>query len=186
MSYFLLRFLETGLMARTQLPITSPRIPSNSVCPPFPVTLHIHFAEDVRRLTNIQRYPLMHLRFDFRNSCQLCRKRIQSPSLLELWPGGECYFSTLLVSSILPSHHRSHVSPTRSQHGTSWIVRQELISSADNFADQFVDQKISISDYSLSASVACGKFCCATVRPFFFPIFHRSVADEQEEMWDIV
>ena len=33
----------------------------------------------------------------------------------------------------------------------------------DNFADQYVDQKISISDYSLSASVACGKFCCAMV-----------------------
>jgi rRNA small subunit pseudouridine methyltransferase Nep1 len=40
-----------------------------------------------------------------------------------------------------------------------WLTR-----SADNFADQYVDQKISISDYSLSASVACGKFCCAMVR----------------------
>jgi hypothetical protein len=39
----------------------------------------------------------------------------------------------------------------------------ELTLSADNFADQWVDQKISISDYSLSASVACGKFCCAMV-----------------------
>lgn len=39
----------------------------------------------------------------------------------------------------------------------------------DNFADHYVDQKISISDYSLSASVACGKFCCA-----------------MEELWDIV
>jgi rRNA pseudouridine-1189 N-methylase Emg1 (Nep1/Mra1 family) len=37
--------------------------------------------------------------------------------------------------------------------------------SADNFADAWVDQKISISDYSLSASVACGKFCCAMVCP---------------------
>lgn len=31
----------------------------------------------------------------------------------------------------------------------------------DNFADSVVDEKISISEYSLSASVACGKFCCA-------------------------
>ncbi|PKI84103.1 rRNA small subunit pseudouridine methyltransferase Nep1 [Malassezia vespertilionis] len=31
----------------------------------------------------------------------------------------------------------------------------------DNFADAFVDEKISISEYSLSASVACGKFCCS-------------------------
>lgn len=30
----------------------------------------------------------------------------------------------------------------------------------DNFADAYVDEKISISEYSLSASVACGKFCC--------------------------
>jgi hypothetical protein len=33
----------------------------------------------------------------------------------------------------------------------------------DDFADAIVDEKISISDYSLSASVACGKvrWCCA-------------------------
>lgn len=31
----------------------------------------------------------------------------------------------------------------------------------DNFADHMVDEKIAISEYSLSASVACGKFCCA-------------------------
>ncbi|WFD31781.1 rRNA small subunit pseudouridine methyltransferase Nep1 [Malassezia sp. CBS 17886] len=31
----------------------------------------------------------------------------------------------------------------------------------DNFADDLVDEKISISEYSLSASVACGKFCCS-------------------------
>ncbi|PBP23590.1 nucleolar essential protein 1 [Diplocarpon rosae] len=39
----------------------------------------------------------------------------------------------------------------------------------DDFADQFVDEKISISNYSLSASVACSKFCHAA-----------------EDVWDIV
>jgi len=39
----------------------------------------------------------------------------------------------------------------------------------DNFADQFVDEKISISNYSLSASVACSKFCHAA-----------------EDAWDII
>jgi len=29
----------------------------------------------------------------------------------------------------------------------------------DDFADAYVDQKISISQYALSASVACGKVC---------------------------
>lgn len=31
----------------------------------------------------------------------------------------------------------------------------------DNFADAYVDEKISISNFSLSASVACSKFCHA-------------------------
>lgn len=31
----------------------------------------------------------------------------------------------------------------------------------DNFADDHVDDKISVSQYSLSASVTCGKLCCA-------------------------
>ncbi len=31
----------------------------------------------------------------------------------------------------------------------------------DSFADEYVDEKVSISDYPLSASVACGKVCCA-------------------------
>ncbi|KAH7101079.1 Nep1-domain-containing protein [Auriculariales sp. MPI-PUGE-AT-0066] len=39
----------------------------------------------------------------------------------------------------------------------------------DDFADGQVDEKIGISEYALSASVACGKFCCAL-----------------EDMWDIV
>ncbi|KAL0578949.1 18S rRNA pseudouridine methyltransferase [Marasmius crinis-equi] len=31
----------------------------------------------------------------------------------------------------------------------------------DDFADAYVDEKIGVSSYPLSASVACGKFCCA-------------------------
>lgn len=36
-----------------------------------------------------------------------------------------------------------------------------MAKGTDNFADEFVDEKISISNYSLSASVACSKFCHA-------------------------
>jgi rRNA small subunit pseudouridine methyltransferase Nep1 len=39
----------------------------------------------------------------------------------------------------------------------------------DTFADKWVDEKISISNYSLSASVACSKFCHAA-----------------EDVWDII
>ncbi|KOS18320.1 Ribosomal RNA small subunit methyltransferase NEP1 [Escovopsis weberi] len=44
-----------------------------------------------------------------------------------------------------------------------------MAKGADTFADSIVDQKISISNYSLSASVACSKFCHAA-----------------EEVWDIL
>ncbi|KAI1632040.1 nucleolar essential protein 1 [Biscogniauxia mediterranea] len=44
-----------------------------------------------------------------------------------------------------------------------------MAKGADNFADEYVDEKISISNYSLSASVACSKFCHAA-----------------EDVWDII
>jgi rRNA small subunit pseudouridine methyltransferase Nep1 len=36
-----------------------------------------------------------------------------------------------------------------------------MAKGADTFADSIVDEKISISNFSLSASVACSKFCHA-------------------------
>ncbi|EMD00058.1 hypothetical protein BAUCODRAFT_64183 [Baudoinia panamericana UAMH 10762] len=44
-----------------------------------------------------------------------------------------------------------------------------MAKGADTFADQFKDDSISISNYSLSASVACAKFCHAA-----------------EDVWDII
>lgn len=44
-----------------------------------------------------------------------------------------------------------------------------MAKGSDTFADELVDEKISISNYSLSASVACSKFCHAA-----------------EEAWDIL
>ena len=36
-----------------------------------------------------------------------------------------------------------------------------MAKGSDTFADAFIDEKIAISNYSLSASVACSKFCHA-------------------------
>ncbi|KAI1130183.1 essential for mitotic growth 1 [Nemania abortiva] len=44
-----------------------------------------------------------------------------------------------------------------------------MAKGSDNFADEYVDEKIAISNYSLSASVACSKFCHAA-----------------EDVWDII
>jgi len=59
--------------------------------------------------------------------------------------------------------------PTLPQTHSIAVFVGAMARGKDNFADDIVDEKISISDYALSASVACGKFCCAL-----------------EEIWDIV
>lgn len=41
------------------------------------------------------------------------------------------------------------------------VVVGAMAKGKDDFADSWVDEKIGVSNYSLSASVACGKFCHA-------------------------
>ncbi|WVF69641.1 hypothetical protein IAT40_004420 [Kwoniella sp. CBS 6097] len=75
----------------------------------------------------------------------------------------------LTLSADAPTIRLSQFLPTLPETHSVCVFVGAMARGADNFADQFVDQKISISDYSLSASVACGKFCCA-----------------MEEMWNII
>lgn len=39
------------------------------------------------------------------------------------------------------------------------VVVGAMAKGEDDFADGWVDEKIGVSNYSLSASVACSKFC---------------------------
>ncbi|WWC86755.1 uncharacterized protein L201_001634 [Kwoniella dendrophila CBS 6074] len=75
----------------------------------------------------------------------------------------------LTLSADAPTIRLSQFLPSLPETHSVCVFVGAMARGADNFADQFVDQKISISDYSLSASVACGKFCCA-----------------MEEMWNII
>ncbi|ORY21327.1 Alpha/beta knot methyltransferase [Naematelia encephala] len=69
----------------------------------------------------------------------------------------------LTLSADAPTIRLSQFLPTLPETHSIAVFVGAMARGADNFADQYVDQKISISDYSLSASVACGKFCCAMV-----------------------
>jgi rRNA small subunit pseudouridine methyltransferase Nep1 len=51
----------------------------------------------------------------------------------------------------------SHYLPTLPQTGPIAIFVGAMARGSDDFADGVVDEKISISNYPLSASVACGK-----------------------------
>jgi rRNA small subunit pseudouridine methyltransferase Nep1 len=60
-----------------------------------------------------------------------------------------------------PTVKLSEYVPTIPKDKNIVIAVGSMAHGTDDFADAYVDEKISISDYSLSASVACGKIACA-------------------------
>ncbi|KAK0455748.1 nucleolar essential protein 1 [Desarmillaria tabescens] len=75
----------------------------------------------------------------------------------------------LTLSGDAKTQRLSQYLPTLPQTHNIAVFVGAMARGRDDFADAYVDEKISISEYPLSASVACGKFCCAL-----------------EELWDIV
>jgi len=75
----------------------------------------------------------------------------------------------ITLSGDSPTQRLSKYLPTLPTTHNLAVFVGAMARGRDDFADAYVDEKISISEYALSASVACGKFCCAL-----------------EELWDIV
>ncbi|KAF9563348.1 Nep1-domain-containing protein [Agrocybe pediades] len=75
----------------------------------------------------------------------------------------------LTLSGDAPIQRLSKYLPTLPTTHNIAVFVGAMARGKDDFADAWVDEKIGISEYPLSASVACGKFCCAL-----------------EELWDIV
>ncbi|KAL1661660.1 nucleolar essential protein 1 [Schizophyllum commune] len=88
------------------------------------------------------------------------------PGTVKLTLSGDA--PTVRLSQYLPSVLKSYGQDNAPAQNVAVFVGA-MARGRDDFADQFVDEKISISEYALSASVACGKFCCAL-----------------EELWDVV
>ncbi|KDN48211.1 Nep1-domain-containing protein [Tilletiaria anomala UBC 951] len=66
----------------------------------------------------------------------------------------------ITLSHNAPVQRLSTYLPTVPKDHSIAVFVGAMAHGADTFADGIVDEKISISEYSLSASVACGKFCC--------------------------
>ncbi|KAI8137484.1 Alpha/beta knot methyltransferase [Fennellomyces sp. T-0311] len=85
----------------------------------------------------------------------------------------EKYFPTnchkIALSWDAPSVRLSEYMPTIPEDKTIVVAVGAMAHGTDDFADSYVDDKISVSEYSLSASVACGK-----------------IAGAVEEMWGIL
>ncbi|KAM0788928.1 18S rRNA pseudouridine methyltransferase, variant 2 [Microbotryomycetes sp. NB124-2] len=71
----------------------------------------------------------------------------------------QCHKITLSFDS-KPVRLREYL-PTVPETHSICVFVGAMAHGPDDFADHLVDEKIAISEYSLSASVACGKFCCA-------------------------
>ncbi|CAD6891935.1 unnamed protein product [Tilletia laevis] len=67
----------------------------------------------------------------------------------------------ITLSYDAPVQRLSQYLPTVPANHSIAVFVGAMAHGQDSFADDVVDEKISISEYSLSASVACGKFCCA-------------------------
>lgn len=67
----------------------------------------------------------------------------------------------LTLSADVPTVRLSQYLPTLPETHSIAVFVGAMARGRDDFADGIVDEKISISNYTLSASVACGKFCCA-------------------------
>lgn len=74
----------------------------------------------------------------------------------EFPPDAETWFSTAL-SGDAPTVRLSKFLPTLPETHSIAVFVGAMARGKDDFADAVVDTKISISDYPLSASVACGK-----------------------------
>lgn len=75
----------------------------------------------------------------------------------------------ITLSGDAPTQRLSKYLPTLPTTHNIAVFVGAMARGKDDFADAYVDEKIGISEYPLSASVACGKFCCAL-----------------EELWDII
>lgn len=99
------------------------------------------------------------------NSNEKLLRVIQSPITQHLPPN--CRKVTLSFDAPLV-RVRDYIETVDSKESICVFVGA-MAKGADTFADSMVDEKISISNFSLSASVACSKFCHAA-----------------EDVWDIM
>lgn len=99
-------------------------------------------------------------------SLQILSKSVR---LIELLSFGSNDYPALSGDS--PTQRLSRYLPTLPPTYNLAVFVGAMARGKDDFADACVDQKISISDYPLSASVACGKVCCLI---FYSVYFHNT------------
>ncbi|RDB15618.1 Ribosomal RNA small subunit methyltransferase NEP1 [Hypsizygus marmoreus] len=129
------------------------------------VNPHVRIPRTFKRFSGLMVQLLHKLSIRGVNGPEKLLKVIKNPVTEHLPPNT----IKLTLSGDAPTQRLSKYLPTLPTTHSIAVFVGAMARGKDDFADAYVDEKISISDYPLSASVACGKFCCAL-----------------EELWDIV
>ncbi|KAG5719960.1 Nucleolar essential protein 1 [Termitomyces sp. T112] len=129
------------------------------------VNPHVRIPRTFKRFSGLMVQLLHKLSIRGVNGPEKLLKVIKNPVVDHLPPNT----IKLTLSGDAPTQRLSQYLPTLPTTHNIAVFVGAMARGRDDFADAYVDEKISISDYALSASVACGKFCCAL-----------------EELWDIV
>ncbi|TFK64706.1 Nep1-domain-containing protein [Pluteus cervinus] len=129
------------------------------------VNPHVRIPRTFKRFSGLMVQLLHKLSIRGVNGPEKLLKVIKNPVVDHLPPNT----IKITLSGDAPTQRLSRYLPTvPSTHNIAVFVGA-MARGKDDFADAYVDEKIGISDYPLSASVACGKFCCAL-----------------EEFWDVL
>ncbi|KAJ6516491.1 Alpha/beta knot methyltransferase [Mycena sanguinolenta] len=126
---------------------------------------HVRIPRTFKRFSGLMVQLLHKLSIRGVNGPEKLLKVVKNPVIDHLPPNT----IKLTLSGDAKTQRLSQFLPTLPQDHSIAVFVGAMARGRDDFADAYVDQKISISEYALSASVACGKFCCAL-----------------EDLWDIV
>lgn len=129
------------------------------------VNPHVRIPRTFKRFSGLMVQLLHKLSIRGVNGPEKLLKVIKNPVVDHLPPNT----TKITLSGDAPTQRLSSYLPTLPTTHSIAVFVGAMARGKDDFADEYIDEKISISDYPLSASVACGKFCCAL-----------------EELWDIV
>lgn len=121
------------------------------------VSPSVRIPRTFKRFAGLMVQLLHRLSIRSTNSQEKLLRVINNPITEHLPP--KCRKVTLSFDAPV-THVRSYIDGLDSDESICVFVGA-MAKGPDNFADAYVDEKISISNFSLSASVACSKFCHA-------------------------
>ncbi|KAF9267587.1 Nep1-domain-containing protein [Marasmius fiardii PR-910] len=129
------------------------------------VNPHVRIPRTFKRFSGLMVQLLHKLSIRGVNGTEKLLKVVKNPVVDHFPPN--TYKITL--SGDAPIRRLSTYLPTIPETHNIAVFVGAMARGKDDFADGYVDEKIGLSGYALSASVACGKFCCAL-----------------EDLWDVV